>query len=244
MARKVDQHIKSKPAEHGKKPNQKLKPYIVLQYLLKATDENHVATAYDIIAFLEECGITAERRSIYRDIEDINKVLWMMENPDSTIDEAEKTIAADEYGTEKIVVYDKSRKGFYVRQRHYDLNDIRLLAECVYSAKFIAQGQAERLVNVISEFVSEEQAKTIRHDALLTDRVKTNNRSVLNHISTIHEAISKTLDGSKHESEKIRFKYVVIRFINSAMNTVLDRFGKKGAVLGVDKMLVILPRSC
>lgn len=78
----------------------------------------------------------------------------------------------------------------------------------------------------------------------MTDRVKTNNRSVLNHISTIHEAISKTLDGRKHEPEKIRFKYVVIRFINSAMNTVLDRFGKKGAVLGVDKMLVILPRSC
>ena len=336
MARKADQHIKSKPAEHGKKPNQKLKPYIVLQYLLKATDENHVATAYDIIAFLEECGITAERRSIYRDIEDINKVLWMMENPDSTIDEAEEAIAADEYSTEKIVVYDKSRKGFYVRQRHHDLNDIRLLAECVYYAKFIAQGQAERLVNVISEFVSEEQAKTIRHDALLTDRVKTNNRSVLNHISTIHEAMSKTLDGRKHEPEKIRFKYqeytidsldkpregrkgewyivspyrllindgnyylmgfddkyqkimtyrvdcmidvrlmgkpregqeaaalieintyaqqsfsmfggdtqrVVIRFINSAMNTVLDRFGKKGAVLGTDKILVILPRSC
>lgn len=321
MTRKTDQHLTSKPAEHGKKPNQKLKPYIVLQYLLKATDENHVATAYDIIAFLEECGITAERRSIYRDIEDINKVLWMMENTDSTIADAEEAIAADEYDTEKTVIYDKRRKGFYVRQRHFDLNDIRLLAECVYSAKFIAQGQAERLVNVVSEFVSEEQAKEIKHDALLTDRVKTNNRSVLNHISTISAAMSKFLDGKKHEPEKIRFKYqeytvenldkpregrkgewyivspyrllindgnyylmgfddkyrkimtyrvdrmmdvrpmgepregqeaaaeieintyaqqsfsmfggdtqrVVIRFINSAMNTVLDRFGRKGA---------------
>ncbi len=75
MARKADQHLTGKPAEHGKKPNQKLKPYVVLQYLLKAADENHVATAYDIIAFLEECGIVVERRSIYRDIEDIKKVL-------------------------------------------------------------------------------------------------------------------------------------------------------------------------
>lgn len=321
MARKADQHLTGKPAEHGKKSNQKLKPYIVLQYLLKATDENHVATAYDIIAFLEECGITAERRSIYRDIEDINKVLWLMENTDRTIADAEEAIAADENGEEKIVIYDKSRKGFYVRQRHFDLNDIRLLAECVYSAKFIAQGQAERLVNVVSEFVSEEQAKAIKHDALLTDRVKTNNRNVLNHISVINEAMSKSLDGKKHEPEKIIFKYqeytienldkpregrkgewyivspyrllindgnyylmgfddkyqkimtyrvdrmlnvdrmgepregqeaaaeieintysqqsfsmfggdtqrVVIRFINSAMNTVLDRFGRKGA---------------
>ena len=65
---------------HGKKPNQKLKPYLVQQYLLKNTDEDHLVDAADIIAFLEYCGITAERRSIYRDIEDINKVMWLMEN--------------------------------------------------------------------------------------------------------------------------------------------------------------------
>lgn len=208
MARKADQYLTDKPAEHGKKPNQKLKPYVVLQYLLKSTDENHVATAFDIIAFLAECGIAAERRSIYRDIEDINKVLWLMENPDSTIEDAEEALAADEADTEKVVVYDKSKKGFYVRQRHYDLNDIRLLAECVYSAKFIAQGQADRLVNVVSEFVSEAQAKTIRHDALLTDRVKTDNKSVLVNISTINDAMSTKLDGQKHEPEKISFKYL------------------------------------
>ena len=60
---------------HGKKPNQKLKPYLVQQYLLKNTDEDHLVDAADIIAFLKCCGITAERRSIYRDIEDINHIL-------------------------------------------------------------------------------------------------------------------------------------------------------------------------
>ena len=84
---------------------------------------------------------------------------------------------------EKTIVYDRSKKGFYVRQRHFDLTDIRLLAECVYSAKFIEKGQADRLVDVVAEFVSEEQAKTIRHDALLTDRVKTDNKSVLSGLS-------------------------------------------------------------
>ena len=49
MARKVDSYLEEKPAQHGKKPNQKLKPYVVLQYLLKYTDENNVATAFDII---------------------------------------------------------------------------------------------------------------------------------------------------------------------------------------------------
>ena len=76
----VQKPEKSFEAQHGKKPNQKLKPYLVQQYLLKNTDEDHVASAYDIIDFLEQCGVAAERRSIYRDIEDINKVMWLMGN--------------------------------------------------------------------------------------------------------------------------------------------------------------------
>lgn len=192
---------------HGKKPNQKLKPYVVLQYLLKRSDEIHAVSAAEIIGYLEECGICAERRSIYRDIDDINKVMWMVEN-DTDIHEAEEVLAADEDDVEKIIVYDKSKKGFYVRQRHFDLNDIRLLAECVYSAKFVAEGQAQRLVEVVSEFVSEEQAKKIRHNAFLTDRVKTNNKATLNSIATINEAMSKTLDGQPHTPQKISFKYL------------------------------------
>ena len=205
---KEEMGLRESVARHGRKPYQKEKPFVVLQYLLKHTDENNVVTAYDILAFLEECGIYAERRSIYRDIDEINRVMWMLEN-NATMEEAEAAIAADEYDSEKTVVYDKSRKGFYVQQRHYDINDIRLLAECVYSAKFIVQGQADRLVNkVICGFVSEKQANKIKHDALLTDRVKTNNKSVLNNISAINEAMSKTLEGQKHEPEKISFKYL------------------------------------
>lgn len=191
---------------HGKKQNQKLKPYLVLQYLLRQSDENHPVTAYDITSYLQdECGIYAERRSIYKDIEEINKAMLIVEEK-IDVYEAEDRIASDE--NEKLVIYDKSKKGFYVRQRHYDPHDIRLLAECVYSAKFLSTGQAERLANVVCEFVSESQAKQIRHDAFLTDRVKTDNKGVLNNISTINDAMSKELDGEKHEPEKITFKYL------------------------------------
>ena len=62
MERKADAYLEGeKVAQHGKKPNHKIKPYVVLQYLLKYTDENNVATSADIIAFLEEHGLTAER---------------------------------------------------------------------------------------------------------------------------------------------------------------------------------------
>ena len=194
-------------AKHGKQVNQKIKPYVVLQYLLKESDENNVKSAYDIIEFLELCGISAERRSIYRDIEEINRVALMLEE-EITIDEAEEMLFDDEEDALKLVVYDKSKKGFYVRQRHFDINDIRLLAECVYSAKFIAEGQAKRLVDVVCDFVSKDQADKIRHNAFLTDRVKTNNKSVLFNISAINEAMSKKVDGEAHIPEKITFKYL------------------------------------
>lgn len=200
-----------KGAEHGKKPNQKVKPYVVLQFLLKNTDEDHVATAFDIIAFLEdECGIDAERRSIYKDIEEINKVALMLQEG-CTIDEAADMLEDDEDDSLKLVKYDKSRKGFFVQSavRQFDFNDIRLLAECVYSAKFIAEGQAKRLVDrVICDFISSHQAEKIKHDAFLTDRVKTNNKAVLNNISTINEAMSLKVDGKAHKPEKIKFKYL------------------------------------
>ena len=75
VTRKADKGLEGKViAKHGKQTNQKLKPYVVLQYLLKYSDENNTKSAYDIIGYLEDCGISAERRSIYRDIEDINRI--------------------------------------------------------------------------------------------------------------------------------------------------------------------------
>ena len=215
MTRKADKHLEGKViAKHGKQNNQKLKPYLVLQYLLKYSDENNAKSAFDIIGYLEECGLCAERRSIYRDIEDINRISLMLEE-ETDLDDVDMMFAeAEESGDEeavndlKLILYDKNKKGFYVRQRKYDLNDIRLLAECVYSAKFIAEGQAKRLVDVVCEFVSEPQAQRIRHNAFLTDRVKTDNRGVLNNIAAINEAMSTNIDGQPHTPEKITFKYL------------------------------------
>lgn len=228
VQRKADEDLAPRKTRHGKQPHQKMKPYIVLQYLLKYTDENHTASAFDIIAFLEDCGINADRRSIYKDIDEINLVNWMLDN-ESDLEEAEETLAADEEGAEKLIVYDKKKKGFYVRQRRYDQNDIRLLAECVYSAKFLAEGQAKRLADIVCEFVSEYQAMTIKHDALLTDRVKTNNRSVINNIATINEAMSKELDGQRHTPEKISFKYLKST-INDVSQQVERRKGNRYVV--------------
>ena len=210
---------------HGRKSDQKLKPYLVMQYLMKHSDENHVVSAPKIVGYLQEiCGIYAERRSIYKDIEEINKAMLMIEN-EIDILEAEELLADDTDDEEKFIVYDKSRKGFYVRRRYYDLYDIRLLAECVYSAKFLEANQAERLAEIVCSQVSESEAKKIRNDAFLTDRVKTNNSEVINNLTVINEAMSKKLEGKEHIPEKISFTY--LKYSINDKKQVSRRHGEK-----------------
>ena len=149
---------------------------MVLQYLLKYSDENNTKSAYDIIGYLEDCGISAERRSIYRDIEDINRIMLMLQE-DIDLDEADRMFAeAEESGDEeelnelKTVLYDKNKKGFYVRQRKFEVSDMRLLAECVYAAKFIVEGQAKRLVD--PHLLEIDNAANQRVDTLLSQLAK------------------------------------------------------------------------
>lgn len=196
--------------QHGRKANQKMKPYLVMEYLMRHTDENHAESADNIAAYLQELGIDAERRSIYRDIEEINKALWLLENAndDVTIFDAEEAIEDDENDAEKFIVYDKHLKGFRVVRRKYELSDIRLMAECIYASRYISQSEAERLVDIIKGFVSDEQAKEIRTDALVTARQRTLNKSTLRNVSTIYDAMSKMIDGDKHTPEKISFQYL------------------------------------
>ena len=71
----------AKKENSGRKANQRLKPYLILQYLLKHTDEENLVNAKEIVSYLTvTCGIEAERRSVYKDIEEINKVLYILEN--------------------------------------------------------------------------------------------------------------------------------------------------------------------
>ncbi len=212
-------------AKQGKQSNQKMKPYLVYQYLMKCSDENNVISAPEICSFLEECGINAERRSIYKDIEEINKAIWLLEHIDIAnnrldcdIFDAEEAIQDEE---ERAIIYDKSRKGFYVRQRQYNITDIRLLAESIYSSKFLTEEQSKRLVALVCDFLSISQAKLIVHNAFLTDRVKTNNKYVLNNISLINDAMSRTIDGQKHIPEKISFKY--LKYSIDDLSTQIER---------------------
>ena len=232
--RKTEQGTEKRFNRHGKQPHQRMKPYLVYDYLLRQTDENNVRSAYDIADYLDFAfGINADRRSIYTDIEEINMVLWALDN-EATMEEAEKAFEqAKEEGylsDLQTIIYDKKRKGFYVQNRKFDLNDIRLLAQCVYSARFLNKGQSDRLAEAVTEFVSEHQKQSIsQENTFLTDRIRTSNSAVMNNISIINEAMRKSTKDSPHEKHKISFKYLKYN-INDLSKQAERRQGKEYVV--------------
>jgi len=197
--------IKQKKPQHGKKPNQKLKAYLVYEYLQRNTDEENYVSATDIITYLEEKGINAERRSIYRDIDDINLLFYLLENEEATVEEAEKELADDDDDELKTIAR-KSKLGFYVKRRLNFENDVRLLAECVYATKFIDEGTAGLLIDTVCKLVSDYQADRIRHNVFLADRVKTDNSAVYHSVDVINDALNHRENGVR-KPQKISFRY-------------------------------------
>ncbi len=217
-----------------------MKPYLVYQYLLRMTDENHVVTAEQICGFLNELGVYAERRSIYKDIDSINDAIWILENQDE-IDIKEDIIetlnSAKEEGIyEKVIIYDSHRKGFYVSRRKYEVSDIRLISECIYSSKYISQAEAERFVDIMREFVSDYQAEEIHTDAFVVNRVRTLNKATINNIATLNDAMSKEIYGEKHVPEKISFKY--LKYNISDLDNMIER--KDGAIYVVNPFKLVI----
>lgn len=220
----------------GRKEGQKLKPYLVMQCLLKKTDESHVLAAEDIISYLQgTCGIDAERRSIYRDIKEINKA-YLMFTEGIDIYKAAERLENDK--TNRLIIYDTINRGFRVnpRYRNSRLKETRLLAECVYSAKFIEKEETDRLVDIVVDSVSEAQADMIRHEAYLTDRVKTNNEQVLDNLNSIDIAMSKTKSGKEHAPEKISFKY--LKYTIQNINKPIERHNGERYIVSPYRLLI------
>ncbi len=182
---------------HGyKRPRQGMKHFMILQALLRESDDNHFLTAETIVDYLKDKGVDTERKAIYRDIQEIN-IAMVMFKEDVDYDEAVKMLEEDE---ELKTIVNKKKHGFYVARRDISFEDARLLAECVYSSKFIPKGREGLLLDSIGSLLSDDQRDKIKHDVETIDRVRTNNKSMFSIIDTISEAIERNL--------KIKFKYM------------------------------------
>lgn len=183
--------------------DQKIKPFLIYEYLKQATDENTFVSAQSIKAYIEEFGISASIPSIYRDIEEINKAILLVREEADTIEEAEELLFenGDEYKTIVCV----KKKGYRINYRKYNFEDVRLMVECIYASRFISKEKSEELTELLKEFVSEEKYKEVKHDVEVVDRAKIQNDQVFNSVTIINNAMRRNLN---HTPNKIAFKYM------------------------------------
>ena len=185
-----------------KAEKQKLKALYIAEFLLKNTDENHPTKIKDIKDYLEnECGITAERRSILRDI----------------------LLLRDEFDMD---IECPTQGGSYYRllSREFDLEDLRLLAECVHATKFISKSKANELVEKIGSLGSEFDAEQLQEEVFLCDRVKTTQKGILTNIAQINFAMARKWDAKPKKPSKISFQYMKYQ-INDVHSQVERRKG-------------------
>ena len=217
---------KQKRVPGYKEKGQKYKSLLVMQYLLKHADDEHPVTIGEIEAHLSKYGISAERRSIYRDIRDIMELLNTELDDDGEIAERDKLQYEVTFTRKK---YPNAEQGGYlITARPYEFDELRLLAECVNSARFLSESQAKNLRHTISNLCSVHQAKELNTDSTVVNRSKTINKAVMASIATINQAI-------RHKKQ-ISFKYLSYSFNN--LRTQIERRGGKTYTVHPYKLLI------
>lgn len=149
----------------AKTENQKLKILLLKEYLEQNTDPDHPTTIHDLIAYLESRGISAERKSIYRDIE-----------------------LLIESGCD-IVVSKGKNAGYFLNAGTFDIAELKLLADAVLSSKFLTARKSSELLKKLGTLTSRYRAQELRRDLVVSGRVKSMNESVIYNVDELHEAI-------------------------------------------------------
>ena len=138
----------------SKNPNQKLKLLYLYQILLQRTDENHKLTTDELRAALERGGITAERKSIYSDIE-----------------------ALQNFGLD-VICQRGAGGGYYVASREFELPELKLLVDAIQCSRFITEKKSNELIGKIEHLTSDHEAHTLQRQVYVSERVKTLNEQI------------------------------------------------------------------
>ncbi len=150
----------------AKSPKQKLKLLYLLKILWENSDDAHPCTMADIISQLWECGIIAERKTIYDDMD-----------------------ALREFGFDIIARRGKGA-GYYLAARDFDLPELKLLVDAVQASKFITLRKSNELIKKLEKHASKHEAGHLRRQVHILGRVKTMNEQIYYNVDILHAAIA------------------------------------------------------
>lgn len=151
----------------AKSPNQKLKLLYLVKFLMQHSDEEHPVSTAQIIEELARNDISAERKSIYDDID-----------------------ALRNFGVDIIQVKGKNG-GYYIGERDFELPELKLLVDSVQSSKFITQDKTYKLIKKIESLASVYDGQLLQRQVFVSNRVKSMNESIYYTVDVISDAITQ-----------------------------------------------------
>ena len=151
----------------AKSSNQKLKILYLAKIFLQYTDESHGLTMNELIEKLAHYDISADRKTLYLDIEELRN-----------------------FGMD--IIGEKEGKYFLYKllSRDFELAELKLLVDSIQSAKFMTEKKSGELIKKLESLCSVYDAKKLHRQVILTGRVKAHNESIYYNVDYIHSAIS------------------------------------------------------
>ena len=148
--------------------NQKFKLYRLAQIMLERTDDDHFITMPEIKEALEAYEITADRKSIYNDLKDLEQLGIEVEG--------------EPVG---------NRYHYHVVSREFELPELKLLVDAIQSSKFITERKSNALIKKLEKLVSKHDAQKLQRQVYVSGRIKTMNESIYYNVDAIHNAITE-----------------------------------------------------
>ena len=146
----------------------KMKMLHLVRIFTQETDDEHALTLQEIAAKLNAVGITADRKTLYDDFEELRN-----------------------YGYD-IIAEQRSRNTYYhLGAREFELPELKLLVDSVQSAKFITVRKSRELIRKLEKNVSRYQAEQLHRQVYISGRVKSMNESIYYNIDKLHEAVNR-----------------------------------------------------
>lgn len=152
----------------AKGKNQKFKLYRLAEIMLENTDEEHYITMSEIMEKLAVYDITADRKSIYQDLRDLEMLGIEIEG--------------EPIG---------NRYHYHVVSRDFELPELKLLVDAIQSSKFITEKKSNALIKKLERLVSKYDAQKLQRQVYVSGRIKTMNESIYYGVDTIYNAITE-----------------------------------------------------
>ena len=150
----------------SKTANYKRKLPILAKLLLERSDEEHPISRQEMQEELERWGLSAERKSIYDDMEQLQEL--------------------------GLDVHSRQGRGggWYIGAREFELAELKLLVDAVQSSRFLTKRKSDALIGKLEGLTSVHQARQLQRQVYVDRRIKTMNESIFYNVDRLQGAVA------------------------------------------------------